>query len=285
LSKAHSTSYDEETTARCERALVTLLGDLGPWRERVYLAGGLAPRYIVGRLPEGVRSHVGTTDVDLVVGLALGDEAPQTYRTLQRNLEQAGFKQGAPSFQWARQVDGVTVFLEFLCETDAVRPGDIFRPKTGAGSKFAAFNVRGAHLVRDDFIERDLERERLDGGGMSRVTVRVANVLSYAVLKTFSFQDRHANKDAYDLIFTLLNHDGGPGAAGRLAKDSPIAQHPQVTEGLSLLAERFRSIGHDGPAAYAAFLADPGDDDSSARLRQQAVVTAREFLLGFGAAS
>ncbi len=57
------TDYDEQTTVRCERALVTILGDIGPWKERIYLAGGLAPRYIVGRLPEGVRAHVGTTDV------------------------------------------------------------------------------------------------------------------------------------------------------------------------------------------------------------------------------
>jgi hypothetical protein len=48
--REHHTDYDE-TTARCERALVTLLGDLGPWRERIYLAGGLAPRYLVGQLP------------------------------------------------------------------------------------------------------------------------------------------------------------------------------------------------------------------------------------------
>ncbi|MBE3075382.1 MAG: hypothetical protein IMZ75_10630 [Actinobacteria bacterium] len=77
MSKRHHTDYDQVTTARCERALVTLLGDIGPWSERVYLVGGLAPRYIVGSLPEGARPHVGTTDVDLVIGLALGDESPE----------------------------------------------------------------------------------------------------------------------------------------------------------------------------------------------------------------
>jgi hypothetical protein len=30
LSKRHYSDYDEVTTARCERALVTLLGDIGP---------------------------------------------------------------------------------------------------------------------------------------------------------------------------------------------------------------------------------------------------------------
>jgi hypothetical protein len=85
-------------------------------------------------------------------------------------------------------------------ETDEVEPGRIFRPRGEyTGSKLGAFNVRGANLVRNDFIERDIEGERLDGGGNSRVTVRVANVLSYTILKTFAFQDRHENKDAYAL--------------------------------------------------------------------------------------
>lgn len=285
MSREHHTDYDEETTARCERALVTLLGDLGPWRERIYLAGGLAPRYLVGQLPEGARAHVGTTDVDLVIGLALGDETPETYRTLQNNLEKSGFERKEPSFRWARDVDGITVVVEFLCETDEVEPGRIFRPKGEfTGSKLSAFNVRGAHLVRDDFIERDIEGERLDGGGRSKVTVRVANFLPYAVLKILAFQDRHENKDAYDLVFTLLHAEGGPREAGEAAKASAVAGHDQVGEALTLLEERFRDVDQDGPNAYAAFLAQPGDDEDQARLRREAVATVREFLQGFRAA-
>ena len=283
MSRAHHTDYDEATTARCERALVTLLGDLGPWRERIYLAGGLAPRYLVGQLPEGARAHVGTTDVDLVIGLALGDETPETYRTLQNNLEKAGFKQGEPSFRWLRDVEGVKVVVEFLCETDAVEPGRIFKPKgEGTGSKLGAFNVRGAHLARDDYIERELEGERLDGGGHSKVTVRIANLLPYTVLKVFAFQDRHENKDAYDLVFTLLHAEDGPGAAGEAARSSPVAAEAQLTESLSLLKERFRDVEQDGPSAYGLFLAGPDDDDERARLRREAVATVRAFLRGFG---
>jgi hypothetical protein len=282
LSRNHQTDYDEETTMRCERALVTLLGDLGPWRERIYLAGGLAPRYLVGQPREGARAHVGTTDVDLVIGLALGDETPETYRTLQNNLERAHFEQREPSFRWARDVQGRTVLVEFLCETDAVPPGRIFRPKGEfTGSSLGAFNVRGAHLVRDDFIEREIEAERLDGGGWSRVAVRVANVLPYAVLKIFAFQDRHQNKDAYDLVFTLLHQQDGPRIAGTAASGSRVATHPQVQEALALIEERFRAVGQDGPSAYASFLAAPDDEEEEARLRQEAVATVRQFLLGF----
>ena len=278
----HHTDYDEETTARCERALVTLLGDLGPWRERIYLTGGLAPRYLVGHLPEDVRAHVGTTDVDLVIGLALGDEMPETYRTLQNNLEKVDFEQDKPSFRWAREVDGVKVVVEFLCETDQVAPGKIYRPKgEHTGSKLGAFNVRGAHLARDDYIERELEGERLDGGGRSKVTVRIANLLPYTVLKTFAFQDRHANKDAYDLVFTLLHARDGPRDAGEAARSSPVAAKEQVVEALALLDERFRDVDQDGPSAYGLFLAAPDDHVERARLRREAAATVREFLEGF----
>jgi hypothetical protein len=55
-----------------------------------------------------------------------------------------------------------------------------------------------------------------------------------------------------------------------------------MQEALTLLEERFRDVGRDGPNAYASFLARPDDDDEKARLRQQAVATVREFLRGLG---
>jgi hypothetical protein len=240
---------------------------------------------LIGQLPDGARAHVGTTDIDLVIGLALGDETPETYRTLQNNLVKSGFGQSEPSFRWTRDVEGVKVIVEFLCETDQEDFGRIFRPKgEKAGSKLGAFNVRGAQLARDDFIEREIEGERLDGAGHSRVNLRVANVLPYTVLKIFSFQDRHENKDAYDLVFTLFNHEEGPRAAGTAAAGSVVAAHEQVADAVALLGERFADADQDGPAAYALFLADPEDEEERARLRQEAVATVREFLTGFGAA-
>ncbi len=280
--RKHYSEYDEQATARCERVLLTLLGDFGPWRERIFLAGGLAPRYLTGQLPEGAREHVGTLDVDLVIGVALGDDAPETYRTLQNNLDKANFKQGEPSFRWLREVDGVTVLVEFLCETDRVEPGAIFKPKgESAGSRFSAFNVRGANLLKDDFVEVRIEGERLDGGGKSSVMARVANVLPYTVLKISSFQDRHDNKDAYDLVFTLLNREGDPWKTGTAAAMSPIAARGEVLKAMELLGERFADEGQDGSCAYSAFLKETDDPEEEARLKREAVATVRAFIRGF----
>jgi len=46
------------------------------------------------------------------------------------------------------------------------------------------------------------------------------------------------------------------------------------------MKERFCDTAQDGPCSYAAFLAVPGDDAESARLRMQAVVTVDQFLEG-----
>ncbi|MGA9774751.1 MAG: hypothetical protein WBU92_02405 [Candidatus Dormiibacterota bacterium] len=148
-----------------------------------------------------------------------------------------------------------------------------------------AFNVRGAQLAVADFTEHQVEVERLDGGGLSRVAVRVCGLLPYVVLKILAFQDRHENKDAYDLVFCLLNFGEGPAAAGAAARRSPVASHSQVADALGLLGGRFADPNRDGPAAYATFLAPPDDAESAARLRREAAVVVSAFLHALGVGS
>jgi len=78
----------------------------------------------------------------------------------------------------------------------------------------------------------------------------------------------------------MMDYGSGPREAGIAASASPISEHPQVREGLALMKERFCDTAQDGPCSYAAFLAVPGDDAESARLRMQAVVTVDQFLEG-----
>jgi hypothetical protein len=172
LSKASAADYSRQATERCERVLVTVLGNIGPWAERVYLAGGLAPRYLISELPAGVQPHVGSTDVDLIISVAVTTDDAGAYRTLHNNLRQGGFTQGPADFQWRRKLDEGTVLVEFLCETEAVAAGRIFKPKQDYGSKMAALNVAGAELARRDHVEAALEAERLDdaGRGIVRLT-------------------------------------------------------------------------------------------------------------------
>ncbi len=277
MERGHQDDYDAAQTHLSERALVTLIGDLGPWSERIVLVGGLAPRYIVGSLTMGASPHAGTTDVDLVIRLAIEDSS-ETYETLHANLKSSGFKLDKPSFQWSRRVDGKKVKVEFLCETDQVQAGKIYQPKQGTGSKFGAVNIPGVQLAAKDFDEVDVKAERLDGGGTSTVKVRVAGVLAFVALKIRAFQARHNNKDAYDLVYTLVNFRDGPHAAGIVAARSPVREEPEIVDALRLLADRFSSADHDGPSAYANFQAQPDDTIRRERLRNEAVLAVSQFL-------
>lgn len=113
----YSLVYTPEALEACEKALRTIVTRVGPWGSKLVLIGGMTPRYLVGNLPKDIKEHVGTTDLDIVVGIALETEEGEAYRTLQKNLREAHF---APdrnedgheiSFRWVRKVDAVTVNL------------------------------------------------------------------------------------------------------------------------------------------------------------------------------
>ena len=80
-------------THDCERVLVTLLRGLGPWKDSVYLVGGLVPRYLVAGRPPAVPPHAGTSDVDVVIDVTILLET-EAYYTLEANLTKMGFERG-----------------------------------------------------------------------------------------------------------------------------------------------------------------------------------------------
>ena len=83
--------YAENYTVDCERVLVTLLRGLGPWKESVFLVGGLTPRYLITARPPAVPAHAGTLDVDIVIDLQILADT-EAYSTLEDNLKRMGFE-------------------------------------------------------------------------------------------------------------------------------------------------------------------------------------------------
>ena len=83
--------YTEEYTADCERVLVTLLRGLGPWKDSVFLVGGLVPRYLILARPPAVPAHAGTLNVDVVIDLQILADT-EAYHALEDNLRNMGFE-------------------------------------------------------------------------------------------------------------------------------------------------------------------------------------------------
>lgn len=283
-----ASDYDEYTTGLCERAQLVLLKCAGPWNQRIFLAGGLVPRYLIKDLPEYAPPHVGTMDVDLVVGIAIASDEAEPYDTLLKNIKAVGFRLfededgGTCSFRWCVDIDGKTVIVEFLTEKGE-EPGSIVRPREHTGAKLGAFETRGANLVARDYIECEI-RGRLLDGNESFATIRVANLVPFITLKTLAMHDRGLKKpkDAYDIVFVLRNWPGGPALAASAALESPVYNEDLVRESLDLLARHFEHTDMDGPGNYSKFLLDDDDDEEEARLRNEAVAAVKEFIAALG---
>ena len=283
--------YKPEQTAACEQLLVTLIRGIGPWRASVTVVGGLVPSLLIPG-----EEHVGTTDVDLVVDL---EEIAETdaYKTLEQNLKKLGLKRGqnedgrAQHFRWTRTKDGAaTTTVELLCPapTDE-EAGKVRSLKDGGERGLSAIGIPGAHLVFDDFEEVEITTALLDGRGTATVVVRVAGVVAYVVLKSLAYESRWEPKDAYDLVFMLLNHADGPQEIGRrfavqMAAASPDDE-PLYQKALVILKSRFvsddkiRGTDKDGPVSYANFVA-PNDPEAQLLARRNAVAAIAAFLDG-----
>jgi hypothetical protein len=273
----HRDLYDKQVTEDCERVLVTLLRGLGPWKKSVFLVGGLAPRYLVGRRPPDVPAHAGTGDVDLVVDVAILAET-EAYQTLEENLKRMGFSraenaQGKPtSWRWKVQLEhGGVLVIEFLADEPSLRGG---RPQELPGKgNVSAINIPYAAMVLDLHETREVTAELLGERGRAIETVAYADIVSFTCLKALAYDDRHEGKDAHDLVYCLEHGEGGVDAGVerfRVALGGPHAGAIRLA--LGKLRNRFcgadgEGYRLDGPVAVAMF--EDATGEGEARLLRQ----------------
>jgi hypothetical protein len=273
--------YPKEVTENCERVLVTLLRGLGPWKNSVYLVGGLTPRYLVPKLPAGKTPHGGTGDVDIVVELQMLAET-EAYHSLEDNLKKMGFERAenakGDKLNWRWQTkseSGVTIILELLAEDPKV-PGGKVQPLPTKGN-ISALNIPHSSMVFDLHEEKEIRAELLGGGGVAIEKVRHADLVSFTCLKAFALDQRHENKDAHDLVFCIENVEGGLDKAAEAFRSARTGKWGKVVEeAIAILRKRFADDGEtegyrkDGSVAAARFEID-GDDPEAreARARRQ----------------
>lgn len=274
--------YDKVVTESCEQVLVTLLRGLGPWKDKVYLIGGLTPRYLVTTQPPDVPPHAGTGDIDIVIELAMLDQT-EAYHSLEENfknigLERAKNKQGQ-KISWRWQITtgaGVRVILELLADNPGVSGGQV-RELPGAGS-VSALNIPHASIVFDHHAVKQVRAALLGGNGIAVENIRHADIVSFICLKAYAFDQRNERKDAHDLIYCLEHAEGGPVAAAQALRKAREGTHGAVIDAaLAILENRFADDGHtygykkDGPVAVAKFELDENGDRDALILRQRTV--------------
>jgi hypothetical protein len=263
--------YSDEYTLDCERLLVTLLRGLGPWKESVYLVGGLTPRYLVWQRPPAVPAHAGTQDVDLVIDLQLLANT-EAYHTLEENFQKMGFERAENergqklSWRWqTRTKRGALMVLELLADAPEVAGGRVQALPTDG--TISALNIPNSSIVFDLYQVAELRAELLGDNGIATEIVRHANIVSFTCLKAFAFDQRNERKDAHDLIYCIEYAPGGLDAVAAAFRTERDRQHAVVIrDALAILHRRFASDAttegyrKDGPVSVAKFELSEGED-------------------------
>ncbi|MFY8048043.1 MAG: antitoxin [Erythrobacter sp.] len=280
-------AYNGAVTEAAERVLVTLLRGFGPWKNTVFLVGGLTPRYLVAARPPEVPQHAGTGDVDVVVDVAILTDT-EAYSTLEENLHAMGFDRATNengvkvSWRWeARLETGATMVLEFLAEHPELGGGKVkVLPTEG---NVSALNIPHASMVFDLHDTTELTAELLNGGGLATEVVRYANIVSFTCLKAFAFDQRNARKDAHDLVYCLEHYPGGLDPAILAFEDALAGPHAEaVQEALAKLKTRFvhedpdQSYRRDGAVAVARFEDNDADVDDNEEIRDLRILRQRQ---------
>jgi hypothetical protein len=257
-------AYHGRSALEFERVLVTLLRGLGPWKDSVYLVGGLTPRYLVKAQPPAVPPHAGTLDVDVVIELQILADI-DAYQTLEENFKKMGFERAEndrgikQSWRWKILMEsGDPVILELLADDPARAGGRVQAlPTTKA---ISALNIPHASIVFDLYDETPITAELIGNNGIVTETVRHANLVSFTCLKALAFDDRFEGKDAHDLIYCLTHANGELDAAAAEFRRARAGKHGAVIDtALGLLRNRFARDGitdgylKDGPVAVAKF--------------------------------
>lgn len=274
--------YADAYTLDCERVLVTLLRGLGPWKDSVFLVGGLTPRYLVRARPPEVPPHAGTQDIDIVIDLQLLADT-EAYHTLEDNLRRLGFERATNdkgqklSWRWQTRTDhGALMVLELLADAPEIAGGRV-QPLPTDGT-ISALNVPHSSIVFDLHQTAEIQAELLGGAGVATELVRHADLVSFTCLKAFAFDQRFERKDAHDLIYCIEHAPDGLDVAAAAFREALAGKHGAVLgDTLAILRRRFcadekvEGYRKDGPVSVALF--EQGEDPA---LREARTLRQRE---------
>lgn len=269
IEDGHLSDYDPVLRSRLQGEAARIMRAFGFAGAHVIIIGGLVPSLLVPEVEVGLEPHVGTTDLDLCLSIALVEGDVGAYDRLERCLRDAGFnmarEDGRPvSWRWIGGT-GAQVTVEFFCSTAEGRdPGRLYRPGGVVGGKLSALVLATGALIDRDSRSLEVDVELPDGGGRTKQQFRVVGPAAYLAAKADALRRRHKNKDAYDVVWLSECWPGGPSALATEIRNSCI--YPEIHTTLDVLREEFATVDAAGAIKYARFIArDSEAQDAAAR--------------------
>ena len=193
----------------------------------------------------------------------------ETYQSVLQALESRGYRQDpSQPFRFRREVpvaagQPIIVVVDLLAgEYGGTGRSSRTQPIQDARARKA----RGCDLAFEKPEAIQLEGH-LPEGGRDSVTLRVAGVVPWLVMKGMALADRVKEKDAYDVYIAVRNYPGGIPALAEAFQEH--LAHGLVREGLAKVRRAFLSVDRVGPKWVADFL-EISDPEERAIIQRRA---------------
>jgi len=255
--------YKKDEVEICLSVMVELMTLLGPYRDHLVLVGGWVPYFL---FPEKKQEHTGSLDID--IALDFRNISDNAYRTILQLLQGRQYQQGEQPFIFYRTIEtkpGVTVTVEIdLLAGEYGGTGRTHR--TQQIQDVRARKARGCDLVFQNNVSIKLH-ERMPDGAQNEVTIKIANVVPFLVMKGMAIWESYKEKHAYDIYFTIRNYPGGISRLVRAFK--PFISNKIVREGLAKIRAKFQDINAVGPVWVANFM-EIDDEEEKEQIKRDA---------------
>jgi hypothetical protein len=254
--------YNAQAVIAARSVLLEVSHILGEYKNGIVIVGGWVPELLFSNASE---RHVGSLDVDLALDQKTLQEVG--YRSIISLLLARGYQQGDQPFIFYRTVK--IDDQEFQVEVDFLTSeygGTSKKHRTQVIQDMHPRKTRGCDLAFEMPVEITLNGT-LPEGGLDHTPVRVVSIVPFIMMKAFALGDRLKEKDAYDIYYCLKYYP--PGLDHLIEEFRPLIKNRLVTEGLSILAEKFASPLHVGPV-YIADFEEISDLEDRAALQRDA---------------
>lgn len=249
----YTPAHLEQVRATCLQ-LASVLGDL---LDDLVIVGGLVPSLLIDAAHAGDDPHVGTTDLDLGLQVALVDSG--RYHALAERLRRSGFEpdtneQGNMTRQRWRHRQ-TTAKVDFLMPP--LQAGQRGGTLQNLEQDLAAVVMPGLRLAFRDREAIHIEGRSLQGESLRR-SVPVCGAGAFVVLKALALRLRGENKDAYDLYYVLRHYGSAVEDVSR--RLAPLLDDTDAMRAVGYLREDFATVDSVGPVRAAIFLGFQPDE-------------------------
>lgn len=264
--------YSPRQTEAARRVLVDVGQVLASFADCLVVVGGWTPDLL---LPDADEPHVGSIDVDLALDAAKLNDGRYA-ELVKLLLDTNRYRPGEKEFQLVVDVDlndgerPVQVEVEFLAPKEV-------KLKKHAPKLLTDFRVLQVEAASEAFrspVEHKLSGQNVRGA-KNTVSLRVASLTDFLVMKAHAIGGRDKPKDTYDLCYCL---EWFPGGMEKLAADwKQRRKEKNIAKAIEILREKFVSVETFGPQQLVEFHGEP-DTEAQARHAQRAYQLVQKFL-------